>query len=340
MWSYILDVLRNVFHLTKLQPTLPVEEVPLLFREPGVKSGYRPTKKDPTYYVKSAFQVNNETVNVWTHAIGFCIILLKTLSYLPFYLDRDPRYWPMLGFGVCSLIFLALSTFAHAVHSASPLMHYLCFQIDYAGVAQFTLGGSLLMSYLQVSEEIVTSYFPYWVFPVNILLSFNDFLCCTIAKLKYRRPYPFARKLWQVIPLTTHASFSVFVLMGPRFFKCFRSPSCHMFWEEPGLAFVFLASIAGIICAVFFSSHIPEKIWPGKFDFIGQGHQIFHVSSVILVIFQFQAAELDIVYHHRVNMTHLPCWQIPVSICLLLSVCCFTIYVLFPYTLRRAKEEE
>jgi hypothetical protein len=47
-----------------------------------------------------------------------------------------------------------------------------------------------------------------------------------------------------------------------------------------------------VLQAFFFASHLPEKLFPGKFDILGQGHQIFHVLSTVC-----QCAQFHAIYH-------------------------------------------
>jgi len=56
--------------------TLRDADVPPLFREPYILSGYRPVGLSWRYYVLSLFQMHNETLNVWSHLLaGVCVAL-------------------------------------------------------------------------------------------------------------------------------------------------------------------------------------------------------------------------------------------------------------------------
>ena len=43
----------------------------------------------------------------------------------------------------------------------------------------------------------------------------------------------------------------------------------------------------------FFVSKIPERFAPGRFDYVGQSHQLFHVSAVVLTTSQMMMIPTD-----------------------------------------------
>lgn len=45
--------------------------------------------------------------------------------------------------------------------------------------------------------------------------------------------------------------------------------------------------------AVLYVFHVPERFWPGKFDLIGQSHQLFHLTTFLCTWSQFQALKCD-----------------------------------------------
>lgn len=61
--------------------TLTMQEVPEFFHELYIYSGYRYVDMPWIYYLKSAFMVHNESMNVWTHSLGFFFILYSLLAF-------------------------------------------------------------------------------------------------------------------------------------------------------------------------------------------------------------------------------------------------------------------
>ncbi|XP_046560768.1 membrane progestin receptor beta-like [Haliotis rubra] len=324
--SELTSLMIRAHHLLRKQPTFKAEEVPLLYREPGVLTGYRLPGMKLVSYVISVLQLNNEVVNIWTHLIGFVVVVFKIHFLLEEFGANDSRIFPVIGFGVCCLLYTFFSVIAHTVHSISPLVHYTSFQVDYAGIALYAFGGSLSVFYTSTDSETKTQL-QSWFLPVNFTLSWFCFLCCCIAKLKYRRPYPISRKLWQVIPYGVHSLLTM-GLVFRRAVKCF-SDNCN----DPGLSMHRTAVILAIIAALTFSSHLPEKVWPGLFDLIGQGHQVFHVVSILLTLKQFDAARWDIL-HSNIDFSNdvRPKLSTVLGVIAGLCACCvFTILALRPY---------
>ncbi|XP_005091911.1 membrane progestin receptor beta [Aplysia californica] len=211
--------------------------------------------------------------------------------------------------------------------------------IDYYGVGQYSLGRAFLIIYVSMNDDVFPISATHWLLLICVLLSWTDFVCCVISQLKFHRPYPLlAKKLWQVVPFVVHGAFFSF-LIAPRVRGCLTSPDCHMFWDQPGLYYIFLELIAGAICILTFSSHMPEKIWPGTFDFLGQGHQIFHVASVTMTMFQFESGAADAVQYYRAEQARPELWDILAAILLLKLACLTTIVCLKNKTLDCVRKE-
>lgn len=67
--------------LPKMPCTVPETDVPQLFREPYIRTGYRPTGHQWRYYFFSLFQKHNEVVNVWTHLLAALAVLLRFWAF-------------------------------------------------------------------------------------------------------------------------------------------------------------------------------------------------------------------------------------------------------------------
>lgn len=57
--------------------------------------------------------------------------------------------------------------------------------------------------------------------------------------------------------------------------------------------FYLVQSLSAIASAILYAFHIPERIWPGRFDILGQSHQIFHLTAFSCTWSQFVALKLD-----------------------------------------------
>lgn len=275
--------------LLRQQQTLKDQDVKLLFREPGVTGDYRPSNKSLCYYLLSIFQLNNETVNIWTHLIAAILFVHKTYFYINILGWNHGEVVPFLAFGLCSICYALMSVTAHTLHSKSPKWHYCCFQLDYAAIGAYGLGMAILFFHTGCPETLYMSLGRYFSF-IQVFLCWIYMMCCCIAKLKYRRPYPFQRKLWQLGGGGLQSIFGGLPLLC-RYWHCFWNDDCSMssLGHHTAWIWIFSASI------FFFSSHLPEILIPGKFDFIGQGHQLFHVLVTIVTLKQFDAAYIDVI---------------------------------------------
>lgn len=95
-----------------------------------------------------------------------------------------------------------------------------------------------------------------------------------------------------------------------------------------------------LVSVFFFSSHIPEKFYPGTFDFIGHGHQIFHIMVSLGTLEQFNASMIYIRYQIPLLTNHKPrADQIVLSMIAYTVMALTTIYFLRPIIQNRIKED-
>lgn len=67
--------------LPSLPPTVRDADVPPLFREQFIRSGYRPVGLSWRCYVLSLFQIHNETLNVWSHLLAAVCVVMRFLTF-------------------------------------------------------------------------------------------------------------------------------------------------------------------------------------------------------------------------------------------------------------------
>lgn len=289
-------VTLNIKHLSRLprlsdlipsslpspSPTVSALQVPSLFREPYISTGYRPVKQDWRCYLLSLFQKHNESLNVWTHLLAGPVLLLRwwanveTLGY-----TLDAASLPLSLFLVSTFTYLFLSVAAHLLHSHSEHAHYFFFFMDYVGVAVYQYGCSLGHYFYTSEPAWRESYVGLMFLPGAAFFGWLSCVGCCFAKSRYRRPYPLQRKIFQLIPTTLAYFLDI-------------SPVAHRLltvsWtEEPSLHFHFLQIASFLLSAIFFSFPIPEQFFPGHCDIVGHGHQIFHLFLSTCTVFQLEA---------------------------------------------------
>lgn len=264
--------------------------------------------------LSSLFKWHNETVNIWTHLLGFVLFLVLTLlaayelGHLPTFsrcvqglrfnlsehcllesmkkdvssmmapmMKRATR-WPFFVFMGGSMFCLLASTICHLFTCHSKPLAIFLMRVDYAGIATM----------------IATSFFPpiYYVFQCE--------------------------PIWQWIYLSTISSMGIItvgVLFAPALqdskYRTFRAllfmsmgvsgliPAIHGLmsnWNEPLRPILVLQEIgmAGCYCVgtMIYVVRVPERWKPGVFDLGGHSHNIFHVLVMGGAYFHYRAALL------------------------------------------------
>ncbi|KAJ8407019.1 hypothetical protein AAFF_G00292950 [Aldrovandia affinis] len=277
--------------LTEMAPSMPGtlrdSEVPRFFRERHIHGGYRPLHQAWRYYFLSLFQRHNETVNVWTHLLGALLVLVR-FAQLAETVDfgGDVHAWPLLILLFSSMTYMSCSATAHLLAAKSELCHFSFFFLDYVGVAQYQYGSAVVHFYYTVEEEWHAHIHGVFM-PAAALLCCLSCLGCCYGKYRNHSLPHWVRKVGQVVPSSLAYAWDT-------------SPVFHrVLWHSPGRArdpalpfhcgqvAFFLSS------ALFFTQPLPERWFPGRCDFLLQGHQLFHVLLVLCTLCQIHASHLD-----------------------------------------------
>ncbi|XP_047657338.1 membrane progestin receptor beta [Tachysurus fulvidraco] len=275
----------SLHSLPSPQATVGATNVPGLFREPYIHSGYRPVGQPWHCYALSLFQSHNELLNVWSHLLAVPVVLLRFWLFAATgSLTLDASSLPLCLYILSSLTYLTCSTVAHLLQSHSELSHYSLFFLDYVGVAVYQYGSALAHYFYCSEEEWRQSLVGALFLPGAALLGWVSCASCCFAKLRYRRPYPLHRKIFQIVP----TGMAYILDISP---VALRLASRHC--REPVLVLHALQVAFFLLAAFFFSCPVPERFFPGKCDIVGQGHQIFHIFLVMCTMCQMEAVFKD-----------------------------------------------
>ncbi|KAI5619963.1 membrane progestin receptor beta [Silurus asotus] len=281
----LLRLSPSLHSLPSPQATVEDSNVPSLFREPYIHSGYRPVGQPWQCYALSLFQSHNELMNIWSHLLAVPAVLLRFWFFAATEsLTLDASSLPLYIYALSCLTYLACSMVAHLLQSHSELLHYSLFFLDYVGVAVYQYGSALAHYFYCTEEEWRQSLVRAMYLPGAALLGWLSCVSCCFAKLHYRRPYPFSRKLFQVVPI----SLGYMLYISPVALRLTTRP-----WNEPVLVLHALQVIFLLIAAFFFSCPVPERFFPGKCDIVGHAHQIFHIFLVMCTMCQMEAVLKD-----------------------------------------------
>ncbi|XP_041372411.1 membrane progestin receptor gamma-like [Gigantopelta aegis] len=278
-------------------PLYKVDQVPEHFHELFILRGYRHPKSSALQCVLSVFDATNETLNFWTHFLPSCYFLwmLKGLAEtLDF--KHDSYTWPLLGYVFSCCIFPLASAVAHTFNTMSHKARHICFFLDYAALSVFTLGvATAYRAYSFPSQLCETWYGRYFICGAVV----NSILCtATACETRFMKP-SLLRKILRLGAFALPYVYDSVPLM-------FRLLFCES--DDCGLASTYFHTrqfVFAFLAAFLYTTHLPERFYPGQFDIIGHSHQLFHVSSILATFDQLQAILLDM-QQRRVN--RLPVW--------------------------------
>ncbi|XP_051868687.1 membrane progestin receptor beta-like [Pristis pectinata] len=282
---YPQQILEDV--LPKVPSTVRESDVPKLFREPYIHSGYRPVEQDWKYYLLSLFQPHNEALNVWTHLLAALVLLTRFVVFLETASPFPTVYsLPLCCFVLACVIYLSCSVLAHLFQSKSELAHYSFYFLDYVGVGTYQYGSALAHYYYCTELDWLWVIQPFFL-PLAALLGWLSCIGCCFSKIHFQRPYPIRRKVFQVVP-----AFLAYVLdISPivhRITSCWAT-GC----TDDAVWYHSLQILLFVVASGFFSCPVPEKYFPGSCDIVGHGHQIFHVFLALCTLAQLEAVLLD-----------------------------------------------
>uniref|UniRef100_A0A668A9J5 Progestin and adipoQ receptor family member 8 n=1 Tax=Myripristis murdjan TaxID=586833 RepID=A0A668A9J5_9TELE len=264
--------------LPSLPPPVRDVDVPPLFREPYILSGYRPPGLPWRCYLLSLFQLHNETLNVWSHLLAAGVLGVSLQGPEGRGLSLDAASLPLLLYVLSALTYLSCSAAAHLLQAHSELAHYSLFFLDYVGVAIYQYGCALALS-VYSAEPAWTLAVGQVFLPAAAILSWLSCTSCCVAKLCFRRPYPLCRKLCQVVPLGVAYLLDV-------------SPLAHRLattaWTGSSTLHGLQVALF-LLAACFFSCPVPERCSPGRYDVIGHAHQLFHLLLALCTLAQQEA---------------------------------------------------
>ncbi|KAJ8273441.1 hypothetical protein GJAV_G00101650 [Gymnothorax javanicus] len=289
-----LQQVRQVPQLLRgVPPSVPEmrrdSEVPPFFRVRHIHGGYRSLHRPWRYYMLSLFHRHNETVNVWTHLLGALLVLLR-FGQLAETVDfaGDPHAWPLLVLLLSSLTYMSFSAAAHLLAAKSEFCHFAFFFLDYVGVGQYQYGSAAAHFYYAMEEDWHRHVGGVFM-PAAAFLSCLSCLGCCYGKYWNHSLPNWVRKVGQVVPSSLAYAWDT----SPVFHRVLSHPSTV--GAAPDLALPFHCGQVGFFLssAVFFMQPLPERCFPGRCDFLGQGHQLFHILLVLCTLCQIHASHLD-----------------------------------------------
>ncbi|XP_044122501.1 membrane progestin receptor delta [Neovison vison] len=274
----------------KLPQLLRVHQVPRVFWEDGILSGYRRPSSSARDCVLSSFQMTNETANIWTHFLPtwYFVWRLLALAGAPGF-RAEPYHRPLLVFLLPACLYPFASCCAHTFSSMSPRARHICYFLDYGALSLYSLGCAFPYAAYSMPASWLHSRLHRLFVPAAAL---NSFLCTGLSCYS-RFPELESPGLSKVLRTAAFAYPFLFDNL-PLFYRL------GLCWDRgPGCGQDALSASHGyhLLCALLtgflFASHLPERLAPGRFDYIGHSHQLFHICAVLGTHFQLEAVLAD-----------------------------------------------
>ncbi|KAI1329632.1 HlyIII-domain-containing protein [Xylariaceae sp. FL0255] len=275
------DHVQRAIHLARTHGHLKYDELPIPWRiNPHIVNGYR-FSESKAECVRSMFGVSNETVNIWTHALGLVLVLSVAFYFYPtsanfsLYTNTDVFIAAVFFFSACKC--LVCSTIWHTMNCVADqtlMERFAC--IDYTGIS------------LLIAASIMTT-------------EYTVFYCEPISRWSYMTATALLGIAGTILPW--HPTFNhqdmawlrvgFFIGLGatgfmPIFQVIFTRGSAwaYEFYTDSNLMKSLTVYVVG---AVLYASKVPERWFPGRFDFFGNAHNIWHMAVLGGIIFHYVA---------------------------------------------------
>lgn len=285
----------------KLPKLLNVHQVPKVFHEDSIICGYRSPPISATACVLSLFQMTNETLNIWTHFIPTWYFLWRLLVLLSSSGSlHDPFLWPLFVYLLSCCIYPLMSTCAHTFSVMSTQARHICFFLDYGALSLYSLGSAIAYSAYVFPDRWVNSTFHLWFVSwavFNTVISTG--MSCYSRFPEEARPW--LSKVFRVTAFTYPYLFDSIPLFF-RLFFCLGNDCTH----NATLTMHIWHSIFAFLTGFMFATHLPERLAPGRFDYVGHSHQLFHVFGIMGTYFQMEALIMDMNLRKTWLLEHSP----------------------------------
>ncbi|KAI7812398.1 progestin and adipoQ receptor family member 3a [Triplophysa rosa] len=275
------------------------EQVPGFLKEnPYITDGYR-AYLTSRLCIKSLFILSNETVNIWSHLLGFCLFFTLGVYDLLAVL-------PTLGASREDYVIYSIGLFCFQVCMLCSVGYHLfcCHR------SEKTSRRWMALDYAGISIGIIGCYIPgvfyafycnnYWR-QVYLLTVLAMMLAVFFAQI---HPHYLTKK-WQQLRSVIFCAVAGYGLI----------PTVHWIWLSGGFSadivqeFVFrvlVMYILAVAAIVFYTSKVPERYFPGQLNYLGSSHQIWHILVVLMFYWWHQSA-LSLTNHRHSH----PCPDYP-----------------------------
>jgi len=243
--------------------------------------GYRRLQYNWSGCFSSIFSyIHNETINIHTHLWGAVLFSYLLATFYPTYVQLHGittwRDSAVIGIFLSSATFcLAASAFYHTSCCHSQKVASRCHPFDYSGIIVLIVGSFYPSIYYGFFCDFHVQAFYLATITIAGLGAASIVLNPEYAKPTHRgaRTAVFiSLGLGAVVP-TTH------LLLTHGFNKLVA---------EMGVNWLLTSGALYIVGALLYANRIPERLSPGRFDFLLASHQLFHICVVLAALAHYQ----------------------------------------------------
>ncbi len=257
------------------------EDLPHPWRvNPHIVRGYRFTESKVDC-LRSVLQVSNETVNIWSHALGFIIVLAIAFYFYPsshnFSLSSTADVVMAAVFFVAASKCLVCSIMWHTMNSIaeqSLMERFAC--VDYTGI-----------SLLVAASIMTTEYTAFYCEPVSrtVYMGATALLGVGGVIVPWHPTFNRPDMSWARVAFYVSLVISGFIPVIQ--LNLTRGPAwCYYFYAP-----VAKSIAVYLLGACVYASKIPERWWPGGFDYIGGSHNLWHLAVLGGILFHYMAMQ-------------------------------------------------
>ncbi|CAG59488.1 uncharacterized protein GVI51_G04433 [Nakaseomyces glabratus] len=224
--------------------------------------------------LQSLLYLNNESVNIYTHLIPavFYISLslyLANVFLIPVYPSTSSVDYVIINvFFLGAFFCLLCSSCFHCMKQHSESQCNVWSKLDYLGIICLISCSTVPMIYYGYFDHI--SEFTIFT-GITLLLAIGCSVFVLTDKFNTTEYRPIRASFFTLF------GFSGIIPLGAGFLKF----GAEGVLQRISLPFIGLEALFYISGAIIYGFRFPETIAPGKFDFFGSSHQIFHIMVVL-----------------------------------------------------------
>ncbi|XP_050752247.1 progestin and adipoQ receptor family member 3 isoform X2 [Gymnogyps californianus] len=246
------------------------EQIPVFLKDnPYITDGYR-AYLPSRLCLKSLFILSNETVNIWSHLLGF--VLFFTLGIYDLTAVLPAAGASREDFVICSVCLFCFQV----CMLCSVGYHLFC-----CHRSEKTSRRWMALDYAGISIGILGCY---------VSGVFYAFYCNNIHP-------SYLTQQWHRLRSIIFCSVSGYGIV----------PTIHWVWLNGGVGASIVQEFAprvvvmyfvAAVAFLFYISKVPERYFPGQLNYLGSSHQVWHILAVVMLYWWHQSTVYIMQYRH------------------------------------------